>query len=64
MNYKIAVKLIGLLKPKFYKDGNMWCFRFGKDIASGVCGFGETPYKAAVEFYKNFMFENIPAGKA
>ncbi|MCL2185831.1 MAG: hypothetical protein FWB86_08285 [Treponema sp.] len=59
MERKAILQMIGLLKPKFYKDGNAWCFRFGEDIASGVCGFGDTPYEAARAFYKNFMSEQI-----
>ena len=59
MTRKAIFQAIGLLKPKFYKDGDAWCFRFGPDIASGVCGFGETPYAAAKEFCENFMNERI-----
>jgi len=59
MTRKMILQIIGLLKPKFYKDGNAWCFRFGSDIVSGVCGFGDTPYQAAKEFCENFMWEKI-----
>ena len=53
---KEVLQVIRALQPKFYKDGNAWCFRYGTDIVSGVCGFGETPYEAAADFYNNFMW--------
>ena len=56
---KIIFQTIGILKPKLSKDGNMWCFLYGENIADGVCGFGETPFTAAKEFCKNFMSEKI-----
>ncbi len=57
MNYKvqkIEYALISSLGIKPYMDGNQWCFLFGEDIQSGVVGFGETPYKAMLDFNKNF----------
>lgn len=39
-----------LLKPKLYPDGDMWCALYGENIQEGVCGFGETPEKAAQAF--------------
>jgi len=39
-----------LLRPKMYPDGNMWCALYGENIQEGVCGFGETPEKAAQAF--------------
>jgi len=48
--------LFVLLKPKLYKDGNQWCCLYGKDIQVGLAGFGDTPYKAILnwnsEWYK------------
>lgn len=40
------------LKP--FKDGDQWCFLYGEDIQSGICGFGYTLETAADDFYKNF----------
>lgn len=48
------VKAFGL-KP--FKDGNQWCYLLGDNIQEGVCGFGETPYKAMLAFNKAFNFE-------
>jgi len=59
MNNKDMFQMIGLLKPRFGKDGNAWFFLLGTDIQDGVCGFGDTPYQAAKEFCDNFMFEKI-----
>ena len=39
-----------LIKPKMYRDGNMWCALYGDDLQSGVAAFGETPAKAATQF--------------
>ena len=35
----------------------MWCFLFGENLVEGISGFGETPYRAAVDFCNNFMWE-------
>lgn len=43
---------INALGVKPYKDGNQWCFLYGDNIQEGVCGFGETIFKAACAFYK------------
>lgn len=37
-----------------YKDGDQWCCLYGKDIMSGIVGFGDTPYLAAVDLYNSF----------
>ena len=44
---------INALEIKPYKDGNQWCFLYGNNIQEGVCGFGNTIYEAAKEFYNN-----------
>lgn len=36
------------LKP--FKDGDKWCVLLGENIQEGICGFGETPYKAILDF--------------
>jgi len=41
-----------LLKPRVFKDGNMWCCLYGKEIMEGVCGFGATPELACEQFNK------------
>lgn len=37
-----------------FKDGNQWCVLLGSNIQEGICGFGETPYKAILNFNKAF----------
>lgn len=39
-----------LMRPKMYPDGDQWCALYGENIQEGVCGFGETPEKAAQAF--------------
>ena len=51
---KSVLKMIGLLKPKFYQDGDIFCFLYGSNIQDGISGFGKTPAEAAVSFYDNF----------
>lgn len=41
------VRLLGLVP---YKDGNMWCVLWGKNLQGGICGFGKTPYLAIIDF--------------
>jgi hypothetical protein len=48
---------ISALDIKPFKDGNQWCFLYGKNIQEGVCGFGDTIYKAAWDFYTNVKTE-------
>ena len=48
---------INALGIKPYKDGNQWCFLYGNNIQEGVCGFGNTIYEAAKEFYNNIENE-------
>lgn len=48
---------ISALGIKPFKDGNQWCFLYGENIQEGVCGFGETIYKAAWDFYTNVKIE-------
>lgn len=48
---------ISALGIKPFKDGNQWCFLYGNNIQEGVCGFGDTIYKAAWDFYTNVKIE-------
>jgi hypothetical protein len=38
--------LFSILKPKLYKDGNMWCVLYGENVQEGIAGFGFTPVQA------------------
>ncbi len=52
-----------VMKPRISIDGDQWCAIYGDDLASGVAGFGETPYKACEDFdreWENRRLEPIP----
>ena len=36
-------------------DGNEWCVLLGENIQSGICGFGDSPMNAILNFNKNFL---------
>lgn len=46
--------LFNMLKPKVSIDGDQYCVLYGEDLQSGICGFGETVYKAILDFNKSF----------
>ena len=46
--------LIEQLKPKFSIDGNQFCVMYGDNPMEGVCGFGDTPYLAVLDFNRNW----------
>jgi len=35
---------------RVFRDGSQWCALLGEDIATGVCGFGDSPAQAAAAF--------------
>ena len=39
-----------LLKPKIQIDGDSWCVLYGENLQDGVCGFGDTPVQASINF--------------
>lgn len=41
-----------LYRPSLSIDGDQWCVLYGKDLQSGVAGFGESPAKAMEDFDK------------
>ncbi|MEG9884073.1 MAG: hypothetical protein V6Z86_05565 [Hyphomicrobiales bacterium] len=52
-----------VFKPSIYPDGNMWCALLGENIQEGVCGFGETPEKAAKAFDLAWINKRTPAAE-
>ncbi len=48
-----------LLKPQIMPDGNMWCALYGSNLQDGVCGFGETPELAAIDFDTNWHKQKL-----
>ena len=41
-----------IYKPKLYRDGDQWCALLGEDLHVGICGFGDSPHAAMMEFDK------------
>lgn len=39
-----------IMRPRLSAEGEQWCALLGDDLQTGVCGFGETPEKAAAAF--------------
>jgi len=54
LNQTAEYNLFATLKPSIFKDGNQWRVLLGKDLMEGVCGFGNTPYLAILDFNKAF----------
>ena len=42
--------LFAMLKPSLQRDGDQWCVLYGKDLQSGIAGFGNSPYLAIMDF--------------
>ena len=40
-----------------FRDGNKWCFLWGKDLQSGIVGFGKTILDASMNFYSELNKE-------
>jgi len=59
--HREAARPFYLLRPRVFPDGNQWCALYGDDLQSGVCGFGNTPAKAADAFDKEW-FHGITGG--
>lgn len=45
------------IKPPF-KDGNAWSVLCGEDLQSGICGFGDTPQNAFIDFLKELSYRD------
>lgn len=51
------VALVAKLGLVPFKDGDHWCYLYGKDLVDGISGFGETISKAAANFTHKFYNE-------
>jgi len=49
--------LVSLLKPRIFIDGNKWCVMYGESVQESVCGFGDSPYLAVIDFNKQWDFK-------
>lgn len=45
------------LECSLQKDGNQWCVLFGKDLQSGIAGFGDTPNDAIIAWDRSMCTE-------
>lgn len=52
-----------LLRPKLSADGTKWMALYGRDLGSGVAGFGDTPEEAARAFDQAFSRERTPEAR-
>ena len=48
------LNLVVTLKPTLFKKGDQWCYLLGENVISGVAGFGNTPFEAALNFAENY----------
>jgi hypothetical protein len=51
---KHSLDLIEAFKPKFFKEGDQFCFVYGEMPNDCIVGFGETAYTALMDFQNNF----------
>ena len=49
---KQEYNLFQILKPKLFVVGDKWCVLYGENLLNGIAGFGESPYKAILDFNK------------
>lgn len=50
-----------LIKPKYFRDGNMHGFLYGEDLQNGICAFGKTANEASRNFDIAWLNETISA---
>lgn len=43
-----------LYRPSVVRDGSKWSALYGSNLMEGVCGFGDTPEDAMIDFDKNW----------
>ena len=55
---ELILQTVSLLKPRFYFEGNQYCFELG-DSPKSVCGYGDTVIDAARDFHHNVFNEKI-----
>lgn len=58
INYYVQREEFGLfeqLKPEIFKEGDQWCVLYGENLQEGICGFGDSPYKAILAFNKSWF---------
>lgn len=46
-----------LFRPYVVRDGSKWSALYGENLMEGVCGFGDTPEEAMIDFDNNWRHE-------
>lgn len=54
VNEQLEYNLFAMLKPNFGRDGNQYFVLLGEDLQSGIAGFGDTLYRAILDFNSQF----------
>ena len=58
-----SIALVNEYNLRPYRDGDAWCILLGKDIQSGICGFGYTQTEAYLDFLRSYKEYNHPIGE-
>ncbi|WP_095093878.1 hypothetical protein [Pseudomonas sp. Irchel 3A5] len=55
-----------IYRPALAVDGNQWCALYGKDLQTGIAGFGDSPEAAMCDFNRNWRtpLPSSPSGIA
>jgi len=48
------LSIIASLKPEFRREGDQWMYLYGEMPEHYIVGFGDTPYKAMLDFNASF----------
>lgn len=56
--------LFAQLKPSVFQDGNQWCVLYGQNLQDGIVGFGDTPYRAMLDWNAAWHKPAVEGGKS
>jgi hypothetical protein len=56
-DFPSIMTLLHSTRPKFSRDGNVFCFLIGDNLTEGIAGFGKTPWLAATDLFRKFFRE-------
>ena len=60
---KEILETVTTLGAELKRDGNQWWYHCYPPCPEGVDGFGDTPFKAAEDFFKSYNEQIIPVFK-
>lgn len=61
--YLQEIRPFYLLQPRIFRDDYQWIVLYGKDLESGVAGYGDTPAKAAEQFDIEWLNQTVSQKK-